>query len=203
MDAFAFRAALRAAKGVAFGVAAVGCGGMTAGEPVTVDEAGQVDARAVDAVDAPADVPVAAVDAAPALDASLACGAPPVSDLASLLAEAEHPDAGPPPVSESTFSCCLSGLSADLQGAGFPPSDAATVDPAVTSCCTAVFARITYEWAAQSPLYAEDGNAARLVLSACCDTFASDGLPYPPYPACDPWGPPVPPAMPRSAQEVA
>ncbi len=88
-------------------------------------------------------------------------------------------------VDETTFQCCL-GVERALMGDASPWSvDAGVVtsDPSGENCCNAIIAHIdqvTYD-------YSAGGTALQL----CCSAVH-----HPMGPACTPWGPPTPPAMP-------
>jgi hypothetical protein len=189
MKSWAFRAALRASAKIAFGVAAVGCGGMVSSgaEPsqAPLDEAGR-GADATDAVDASI-----AVDASP-LEAA-ACDPPPSS---SLLPEGPHADASAA-ITETMFECCVAQLETidpGDGGAGF--RDAAAGDPGIQACCAVVIARLDYEQThlvgdpdASAATFQRDQQTSAPVRWECCGATPSEG------PTCTPWGPPMPPAM--------
>ena len=203
MNSWAFRAALRATARVALGVTAVGCGGsVAAGPDAAVDSPAGPTSEAATEQDAAAvtDAPVAPDRAS----AALACNAPPASDL---LPEALHVDAGAG-IDQATFDCCVARIAA------FGPPDAAVwinelpdAGPAnadVTSCCAAIVTRLDYEErtmfgvAPDASAWVSDERAAAQVHWACC-AEANE----PEGPTCTPWGPPMPPAMPRQQLEVA
>jgi hypothetical protein len=198
MNSWAFRAALRASARIAFGVAAVGCGGMigSSGEPPQAqhdDGGGGVDATGV------ADASIA-VDVATPLEAS-ACNEPPAS---ALLPEGLHVDAAAA-ITETTFDCCVAQLETvgPVEG-GVEFPDAATGNPEVQACCAVVIARLDYEMT--HPTSDPDASEAAILLDeqtsapvrwGCCSVTPAEG------PTCTPWGPPMPPPMPSAMTEVA
>ena len=114
--------------------------------------------------------------------AALVCGAPAVGADAS--------------VDDGTFACCRDVVAATLGDSGaWHLPDAAAADPQVVACCSAIIHHVD-----QKPAdYAKSGST----LGPCCTAVH-----YPIGVACTPWGPPVPPEMPRvpssaPANEVA
>jgi hypothetical protein len=103
-------------------------------------------------------------------------------------------------VSEGVFTCCVARVGALLGDAGFGRlSDAAAADPETLSCCNAIIARLTDDARNASPTRAADMALDPGATSACCETAGMFG-----GPACEAWGPPVPPPMPWAARaEVA
>jgi len=175
--------ALRSAAKVAFGSIAAGCGGSMmvasdAGVDAKVDAFVEKDAAIVDVARTP-DAPE---------DAALACTGPTEVDASD--------------VDESVFQCCVVTLQSQVGDASpfdqnGPDASLVANDPAATNCCRVVIARIDHEPDGGSfgDDYASATSGVDLV-PWCCDVAFEMG------PACTPWGPPTPPAMP-AATEVA
>jgi hypothetical protein len=89
------------------------------------------------------------------------------------------------PLSDATFACCI-----DHETAVFM-ADAGADDPATKACCTAIQTRIDDEFRDGGAQFSADYQKATPVLYDCCRVIGS-----PIGPACTPWGPPPPPAMP-------
>ena len=167
MDVSVRGRALRQAAKLAFGSAAMGCGGVATAPPDAAMDAKANDVAIMDAfIDA-------SEDAALAPDAGLACTGNPVSIDAS--------------INEQTFACCAALVGPEVAEAGSPWDDASTgdsiinADPNLQNCCTALIAYIDVnlneQWAGGS--------------AACCFALGYENTQI----ACDPWGPPMPPAM--------
>ncbi len=89
-------------------------------------------------------------------------------------------------VDETAFQCCL-GVEQALLGDASPwavDAGAVTGDPSAENCCNAIIAHVDH-----TP---SDYAAAGEPLQLCCAALHS-----PMGPACTPWGPPTPPAMPE------
>jgi hypothetical protein len=180
--------ALRAAAKVTLSAAILGCGGAT--EAVTVD-ASDGDATPV-RVTTHQDA-AAARDALAALDAQATPDAPDAPALACPGAVAD-PTAT---VAASTFACCTSFLEGSLLTAD---SGVLAVDPSLPTTLPCCAAAVAYVDGAPSAF----GSVAGPVLASCCHELATVDAGPPVGPACTPWGPPVPPAMPGAlATEVA
>ncbi len=99
-------------------------------------------------------------------------------------------------IDDTTFTCCRDVVLATLGDSGaWQLPDAAAADPQVLACCSAIIRHVD-----ENPA---DYTKAQATLGPCC-TAAH----YPNGVACTPWGPPVPPEMPRvralpPANEVA
>jgi hypothetical protein len=206
MNVLAFRAGLRASAKVALGLTAVGCGGVVgaaadSGAASTADASVPRDASTLREA-SPLPEAAASVDAAGGVDAT-ACNAPPPS---SLLPEGTNPDAAAG-IDPATFDCCVASLEALVPadaGDIFEFPDAASPDPQLAACCAVVVVRLDRDYtvaengdpdAAEATLQ-QDQTTAAPVRWACCNVAN-----HPDGPTCTPWGPPVPPEMPRG--EVA
>jgi hypothetical protein len=185
MDPGIFRAALRASAKVALGATLSSCGGtlQTAahGEPP----------------DATADAPELE-DALVETDSPGAgmCEPPPV---ASLLPEQSHPGIR---ISDDLFACCATMVgSALVLDGGLNQTDAAAIDPHVLDCCAVAIYRVNADVGPDAGAFYRD-QATLLEAGAdlnsnflgCCDPLHDYN-----GPACTPWGPPMPPAMPQVA----
>ena len=88
-------------------------------------------------------------------------------------------------VSAETFACCDSYLSSQrIDGSSFPRFD--TTAPASKACCTALIGYLNHDDSGAATAQVSQG-----VVVQCCRSE----IPFPGLPACDAWGPPVPPAM--------
>jgi len=205
MNALAFRAGLRASAKVALGLVVIGCGGVVgdaadSGAESLADASVPRDAGKAETALAP-EAAIPATDAG--LSDALACNAPPPS---SLLPEGSNLDAAAA-IDTATFDCCAASLEALLPadaGTIFQFPDAAAPDPALAACCAVVVMRLDHDYtvvengdpdAAEATLQ-QDQTTAAPVRWACCNVAG-----HPEGPTCTPWGPPVPPDMPRG--EVA
>jgi hypothetical protein len=94
------------------------------------------------------------------------------------------------PESDASFSCCIA-----RQKAVFA-ADAGASDPGTLACCNAILSRIDGEYADGSASFSQDYSAAGSTLYPCCRDVGN-----PMGPACTPWGPPPPPAMPGEEEE--
>jgi hypothetical protein len=128
----------------------------------------------------------AAADAAK--DAPKNDGTTPAEDAAPTLACTGPVDVDAGGVGSQAFECCLGVEQALLGDASAFEVDAGAVtsDPSASNCCNAIVAHVDEVTA--------DYSAAGQALSLCCSA-----LQYPMGPACTPWGPPTPPAMPELA----
>jgi hypothetical protein len=138
-------------------------------------------------------------DAAPALtDVTVPFDVTAAAD-AQCVAPGTEIDASIP---EGAFACCAARVEVALGDAGFPAlQGAAATDPEVLACCNAILARLVEDVRTGSPTTAADQTLTRGEEVACCEATGSFV-----GPACQGWGPPVPPAMvePDGAlQEVA
>lgn len=173
--------ALRAAAKVAFGALFTGCGGGVEAGNVVLDAAPSTDARVADGSHAgDAETDAAATDDAssPPFDAAAAC------------AITTDADGG---LSAASQTCCLALTTANAPQPGSPPVPGGPWGgiPALSSCCAALSAAApltTYEYG--PPMWSPQA------CQACADTLGQPA-------ACTPWGPPMPPAMPRARLEVA
>ncbi|MFI5299381.1 MAG: hypothetical protein ACHREM_14905 [Polyangiales bacterium] len=87
------------------------------------------------------------------------------------------------PTYERTIACC-EGLATETDAGGWQLPDAATGDPQVLACCTAFLQHLD-----QVPT---DSAKFQPVRGVCCSaTHDYSNV------ACTPWGPPMPPEMPR------
>jgi hypothetical protein len=183
------RAALRAAAKVALAVSAFGCGGSIDSTTATSSDAApdqgitRFEAGAAEA-SAEAALAEAAVDASLldvlAFDAPLACNVP-------------SPITATTTVDQTMFDCCAALAMADP--GGFVP-DAG--DAAGAACCAAMVQHVNQEFRDAGAQANADLVAMSSVRVGCCDSLG-----WPGGIACSAWGPPTPPAMPPSMQEVA
>jgi hypothetical protein len=97
-------------------------------------------------------------------------------------------------VSTATFECCTSYLEADLVDGGEGLLELRSA-PAVKECCASVVAFVDH---GGYRALEEAGITAERAVESCCGVLATEAGP-PMGPACTPWGPPVPPAMPVAA----
>lgn len=112
----------------------------------------------------------------------------PQPDAAPVLACTGPVDVDASGVDQLTFQCCLGVEQALLGDASAFQVDAGVVkgDPSASNCCNAIVAhvdQVTADYAAAAPS-----------LALCCRALG-----YFSGPACTPWGPPTPPAMPEVA----
>jgi hypothetical protein len=96
----------------------------------------------------------------------------------------EGPDGGQ--IDPMMFGCCIPFLAQYAPDGGGPFSDSAASDPYVEACCAAIIDDVDHNTQDYVKVPFQEMNA-------CCTL-----LHYPAGPACTPWGPPVPPAMPAS-----
>jgi hypothetical protein len=191
MDPTIFRAALRASAKVALTATLSSCGGTIH----TTPQGGPPDATA-DAwlADAPAAVDAFVVADSPGPGT---CNPPPVS---SLLPEPNHPGIR---IGDDLFDCCATTLgSALVADSGLlDPADAAASDPRVLGCCAVAAYRLNADVGPDAgAFYGDMGtlmdagvNVNSNFLDCCYALKDYQG------PACTPWGPPMPPAMPDVA----
>jgi hypothetical protein len=96
----------------------------------------------------------------------------------------EAPDGGQ--IDPTMFDCCLPFLAQYAPDGGGAFTTSAAGDPYVLSCCAAIVNDVDHNTQDYAKVPWQE-------LNACCVL-----LQYPVGPACTPWGPPVPPAMPAS-----
>jgi len=97
-----------------------------------------------------------------------------------------------------SFDCCVASLEAvPPDDGGFEFPDAAVGNPEVQACCATVIARLDSDMRATidqpdaAAVEQQDEQTAAPVRWACCEATHAEG------PTCTPWGPPMPPEMPR------
>jgi hypothetical protein len=191
MDEWMHRAALRAAAKVALAGLVGGCGAhseLPGGGAATPEPGGRpaadasADGRETSADAQGADAREAATDAADA--AALACAAQAGGD------------------EEGVFTCCLETVGRYFPDGGFAGElpAAAAADPEAVACCPEIVGHVEDAFvdggADPSAVWSRAND--RGVLASCCNA-----LDNPMGPACTPWGPPVPPAMPGAELGVA
>jgi hypothetical protein len=172
--------ALRATARLAFALSGVAaCGGTTTtpgntpndGATSTNDSATSEAAAGDDAAgDDASTAHDSASEASTRSDASLSC------DLSQ-------------PESNAAFECCIA------HEASVFAADAGGADPTTMPCCKAIVDRIDGDTGDASAQLVMDYQQAEPALNGCCRLLGT-----PIGPACTPWGPPPPPAMP---EEVA
>jgi hypothetical protein len=187
MDRLTRHAALSAAAKVALSMSALGCASTVIERAAGTGSTGQGGASSGATAGttitgtASAGTTTTASSAAGAGGAggsSTVCDAPPSGADAS--------------VGSAVFDCCVAFLEPDasLPGGSFDPS--AANDPRVVDCCQAIVAHVDQNYSDYSKVPYQE-------LGACCTLLNN-----PVGPACTPWGPPVPPAMPAAwIEEVA
>ena len=173
------RRALRATARLAFALSGVAaCGGTTTTPANTpIDGATPTDSAVNDA---------AAGDDGAGDDASTAHdGASEASTRsdASLTCDLSQPE------SNAAFECCIAHEESVFA------ADAGGTDPTTMTCCKAIIDRIDGDTGDAGAQFSTDYQQAGPVLGECCRLLGT-----PIGPACTPWGPPPPPAMP---EEVA
>ena len=109
------------------------------------------------------------------MDTTVACNAPPPPLHWSWDPPFE------PRATEATVTCCRDFLSKRLPDGGGPFSDEHRANPEVQACCTAIV---------QDPGAIVETRDRSVFWPCCWIREISGAL------ACNPWGPPVPPAMP-------
>jgi hypothetical protein len=169
MHASTRSAALRAAAKVTLSASILGCGGATATE-----DAGPL----THAGDAASHVVVQQVEAA---------SAGPCPGVTT------NPDAS---VSQSTFECCMTALSAELYDGGSWRGSLDASTPTAKDCCASVIGFVDHGgWQQLTDVDSSTVAASREgIAESCCAAVATEaGVPV--GPACTPWGPPVPPSM--------
>jgi hypothetical protein len=144
------------------------------------DEAAIFDASIADSLEIAYDAPQQ-VDSPPDAPA-LACNAPPPPWPTWWELFAHPRDAGVP---RDTVSCCLDFVSQRLPDGGTSFAEVDRADPEVRACCVAIEGTLSAADVFRDPLG---------VPWACCalPDVSLTAL------ACNPWGPPVPPAMPAA-----
>ena len=97
-----------------------------------------------------------------------------------------------------SFDCCVALLEAvPLNDGGFAFPDAAVGNSEVHACCATVIARLdsdirqTNDQPDAATAEQQNEQTAAPVRWACCQVTPTEG------PTCTPWGPPMPPEMPR------
>jgi hypothetical protein len=200
MDATIFRAALRASAKVALGATMTSCGGS-----VLAGAQGDAPDAVADAwVDASrGDEPVLA-DATRAEDALAeqdvhgggTCDPPAAS---TLIPEQNHPGVR---VEDAIFDCCASmiGSRLFLDGAPQATPDAAAGDPRILGCCAVVVYRLNADQVDAGAALSDEATLQQAgvdypssLIPTCCAPLQEW------YGICNPWGPPMPPAMPEVA----
>jgi hypothetical protein len=132
-----------------------------------------------DDVQRPADADLPLDGSTPEVDApTLACNAPPVP---------EDLDASMPAIPSEVAACCMDYAAQRVPDGGYFFSEEDRKDPNLIACCAVVIATQTRLWG--------------LPYGHPCCAAAPIFVRAPQFMACTPWGPPVPPAMPRELAE--